>query len=1208
MIQFRFLLFSLLLLLFGTSFSQGLEFTENRGQWDSHVKLKTDMSNGALFLEAQGYTVVQHNDADLRRITTRLHGIADSIASSSGSAAKSIKPGDENTEVLHSHAYKMLFANSNPNPQIFKEKPQPGYNNYFLGNDSSKWAASCKIYGAITMKGVYPGVDVRYYGNNGGLKYDILVQPNTDLSKLALNYEGVDGLEVKNGDLYVKTSVATTRELYPYTYQIVNGLRQQVSCRYKIYNHTVRFELEKYDHSLPLVIDPTPVFTTFTGSRSDNWGYTATYGPGDVAYAGGIVFGTGYPTNTGAYQTNFGGGSNSGEGLPFDIGIIKLSADGSQRLYATYIGGSGNEAPHSMIADAQGNLIVAGRTSDASFPARLVNTPGGSSVGGGWDIVVFKLNVTGTALIGSLRLGGSGNDGVNIRNKYPSPARESLMQYYGDDSRSEVIVDGEGNILVASNSQDANFPVTANAAQTAKSGGQDALLLKFTPNLSALTYATFFGGSKNDAAYVLGISPETGNIYVGGGTESDNIPGNKTGTVGPSFNGSTTNGDIDGFVAEFTPGGTLVRSTYIGTTSIEQVYGLKFDRYGYPYIMGTSQGNFPVANAVFRQAGGKQFIAKLQKDLSGYVYSTVFGTNSIVPNISPIAFLVDRCQNVYVSGWGGPVPTANAFAIAGTTGMTVTPNALDASTDGRDFYFFVLERDAASQLYGSFFGQTGGYPDHVDGGTSRFDENGVIYQGVCANCGRDVPFPTSPGAWAGTNGSTVCNQAITKIAFNLAGVNSGVKSSIRAVDGDTSDCVPVTVRFRDTVAVAKSYEWTFGDGSPTIRTLTADISHTYTQIGTYRVILVAVDSTKCFPRDTSFTTIRVREDYATVKGSAAKLPPCTSTNYQFTNLSVPYTGKPFKTNSFLWIWGDGTADLVAGTTPVTHLYPGYGTYNAKLVLTDTSYCNAPDTFPISVRIAPNVRASTSTPLYGCAPYNAVFTNTSLGGTDFFWDFNDGTTSTEISPTHLFLTPGVYRVRLIALDTTTCNRIDTAYFNITVSGSPTAAFTYTPNPPQENAISVFTNQSQGAVRYRWYFGDDDSLYTYRLDTTVRHIYNETRRYMPCLVAINQYNCPDTACQNLNAIINPLLDVPNAFTPNNDGVNDQAVVIGYGITKLTFRIYNRWGQLMFETTNRKLGWDGRYNGKPQPMDVYAYTLEAEFFDGKKARKQGDITLLR
>ena len=1202
MIQFRILVSFLLLFSGLASFSQGLEFTENKGQWDSRVKMKTDMSNGALFLEAQGYMVAQHNADDLKRITTQLHGID---LGTSSIASKSIKPGDDDNLILHSHAYRVQFANSNLNPQIIKEKPQPGTNNFYLGNDPSKWGSDCKIYGAAVYKNVYPGVDVRYYGDNGRLKYDILVQPNADLSKLALDYTGVENMEIKNGDLYIKTSVATTRELYPYTYQIVNGQRQQIGCRYKLYNHTVRFDLDKYDRSAPLVIDPVPIFTTFTGSRADNWGYTATYGPGGVGYAGGIVFGTGYPTSTGAYQTNYGGGGvspeNSGSG--FDIGIIKLSADGSQRLYATYVGGQGNEAPHSMIADAQGNLVVAGRTTSSTFPGTKIGP------GGNWDIVVFKLSATGNALIGSLIVGGDGNDGVNIRNKYPAPARESLMQYYGDDSRSEVIVDNAGNILLASCTQSSNFPVTTGSAfQPVKSGEQDALFLKFTPNLTGLTYGTFFGGTKNDAGYVLGVSPETGNIYMGGGTESDDIPGNKTGTVGPNLHGSTASGDIDGYVTEFGVDGNVIRSTYIGTGGVDQVYGLKFDRYGFPYVMGTTLGNFPIINAAFSQPGSKQFIAKLQKDLSGYVYSTIFGTNSSTPNISPIAFLVDRCQNVYISGWGGPINTSAAFLVAGTAGMSTTAGAIKTTTDGRDFYFFVLQRDATAQLYGSFFGQNNGFTDHVDGGTSRFDENGVIYQGVCANCGRDVPFPTSPGAWAPTNGSSVCNEAITKIAFDLAGVNSGVKSSIRAVDGDTSDCVPVTVKFRDTVAVAQSYEWNFGDGSPSVRTVVADISHIYTQVGTYRVMLVAVDSTKCYPRDTTYTNIRVREDYATVKASAGKLPPCTSTNYQFNNLSVPYTGKPFKANSFRWIWGDNTPSVVAGTAPVTHLYPGYGTYNAKLVLEDTNYCNAPDTFPISVRIAPNVRASTSTPLYGCAPYNAVFNNTSLGGTDFDWDFGDGTTSTEISPTHLFATPGVYRVRLVALDTTTCNRIDTAYFNITVSGSPTAAFVYTPNPPQENTISVFTNLSQDAVRYRWYYGDGDSLYTYRRDTTVRHIYNETRRYVPCLVAINQYNCPDTACTNLDAIIVPLLDVPNAFTPNGDGVNDRAVVIGYGITKLTFRIYNRWGQLVFETNDRKLGWDGRFNGKAQPMDVYAYTLEAEFFDGKKARKQGDITLLR
>jgi gliding motility-associated-like protein len=1218
MIRYKFW-FLLLFIIAGKSFAQNLELVENKGQWDAHVKLKGAMNNGAFFLQSQGYKVVQHNEEDLDAVSSYNHGHAHKNHTD---AAKSIKGGkpENNVVVLHSHAYEVLFSGSNTTPQIIMEKPQPGYNNYFTGDDPSKWGTNCKIYNAVTYKNMYPGVDVRYYSSDGRLKYDIIVQPNADISKLALQYIGVDGLEVKNGDLYVKTSVGDIKELYPYTYQLQQGQRTAIECKYKVSGNTVRFQLGNYNRSSVLVIDPTLAFSTFTGSTSDNWGYTATYGPGGVAYGGGIVFGTGYPTSNGAFQTTFNGGENEGSGVSgYDIGIIKLNSNGTQRLYATYIGGNKNEAPHSMITDAQGNLFVAGRTRSLDFPKRgtgVIGTNGGDD---DWDVVVFKLNVTGNTLIGSLRIGGSSNDGVNIRNKYPNPNRESLMQNYGDDSRSEIILDGSGGVLVASSSQSTNFPVTPNAAQLTKSGFQDALLLKFDINISAMTYATYLGGNLNDAAYVISVSPETGNIFVGGGTESNNFPGNKTGTVGPVFHGTAgtevNKGDIDGFIAEFSNSGTtLIRSTYIGTVSIDQVYGLKFDRFGFPYIMGTTLGSFPIStNAIFRQTGGKQFIAKLQKDLSSYVYSTVFGSGGSTPNISPIAFLVDRCENVYISGWGGSIGgSGTEFFNSGTSGLSITPDAIKSTTDGKDFYFFVLQKDAVAQLYGSFFGQTStataDTPDHVDGGTSRFDEDGVIYQGICANCNRNAPFPTTQGVWAPINGSTNCNEAIIKIEFNLAGISAGVKSSIGAVDGDTSGCVPITVNFRDTVALGKSFEWNFGDGSPSVTTTTANTSHTFNTVGVYTVRLIAVDSTKCFPRDTSYVNVYVREDYVPLNAQAVKLPPCQSTTYRFDNLSTPFPGKPFKANSFRWIWGDNSPDVVTGSAPVTHNYPGFGTYNAKLVLEDTNYCNAPDTFFLTVRVSPNVRASTSTPLSGCAPYNAVFTNTSLGGLSFFWDFGDGTTSQEINPVHLYPTPGVYRVKLIAIDSTTCNGIDSAFYNITVSGSPTAAFTYSPNPAQENTISTFTNTSTGAIRYRWYFGDGDSLYTVRQDTVVRHLYNATQQFRPCLVAINQFNCTDTSCQNLDAIVSSLLDVPNAFTPNGDGANDRAVVIGFGITRLTFKIYNRWGQLVFETNDRKLGWNGIYNGKPQPMDVYAYTLEAEYFDGKKERKQGDITLIR
>lgn len=1190
----------IILLLFYFGFSQNFELVENKGQWNEKVKFAGRLSTGGFFLEPQGYKVLQHNQDDLAEITAQLHGhktIETKTQIATADKFSKIKL-TANDLILHSHAYEVLFTQSNPNPEVVAEKPQPGYNNYFLGNDKSKWAGNCKIYGAVTYKNMYRGIDVRYYSDNNNLKYDIIVQPYADISKLALQYDGTDGLEIKNGDLYIKTSVGEIKEQYPYAYQLINGVRTRIDCKYKLLGNTVYYQLSNYDPSKTVVIDPTLIFSTFTGSQADNWGYTATYGPDGAMYGGGIVFGNGYPVSNGAFQTNYGGGTNTGEGDGFDIGIIKLSANGSQRIYATYVGGNGNEAPHSMIVDAQGNLIVAGRTTSSNFPAFVKRGPLG-----GWDIIVFKLNNTGNAMVGSMQLGGSADDGVNIRNKYPNPTATSLMENYGDDSRSEVILDNGGNIILASCTQSADFPVTPNAFQLTKAGGQDALFLRFDANLTTQIFTSFLGGSNNDAAYVLNSNPQTGEVWIGGGTESANFLGDKTGTIGPNFNGN-----IDGFVAIIT-GTVLTKSTFIGTVGNDQVYGLKFDNNGFPYIIGTTTGNFPIQNAAFSQVNGKQFIGKLKTDLSGYVYSTVFGSGDLNPNISPIAFLVDRCENVYVSGWGGSLTDNNPFHSAGTNRLSVTPDAIQSTTDGRDFYFFVLEKDASRQLYGSFFGQNGGATDHVDGGTSRFDNNGVIYQAICANCGGGTPFPVTPGAWSTANrAGSGCNEALLKIEFNLAGVKGGIKPSIGGIDGDTSGCVPLNINFRDTVALAKSYEWNFGDGSGDFTTTSSTVSHVFNTIGTFKVRMIAIDSTKCYPRDTSYVNVKIRNDAATLNAFAMKIPPCESTTYQFINLSTPSAGKSFGNNSFTWIWGDNSPNVVTGINMITHSYPGVGNYNAKMVLNDTNFCNSPDTFSVRVSIAPNVKAAFITPTSGCAPYNASFTNTSLGGTTFSWNFGDGSNSNSFSPNHIYASPGIYTIKLTVIDSSTCNIIDSTLFTITVSDKPTASFIYTPNPPIENESTTFINNSLDAVKYIWLFGDGDFLNTFRKDTTIIHQYNETKSFQPCLVAINQFNCLDTACLSINIVVNPILDVPNAFTPNGDGVNDIAKVIGVGISRMDFRIYNRWGQLLFQTNSRKQGWDGSYKGKQQPMDVYAYVLDAEFFNGQKVRKQGDITLIR
>src|SRR5438874_2280243 len=481
------------------------------------------------------------------------------------------------------------------------------------------------------------------------------------------------------------------------------------------------------DLSSTLVIDPSLIFCSFTGSTADNWGFTATYGPDGSMFGGGIVFDPGFPVSPGAFQTNFGGGVSSEFGPNgFDIGIIKLSPNGSNRIYATYLGGSGNEFPQSLICDAQGELIVAGRTNSPDYPTTPSGSGGLIGPGGGFDIILTKLNAAGNGLIGSKKIGGDRDDGANI-SPYGTGA-SSLQHNYGDEARSEVILDNAGNIYLGSCTQSKNFP-TVSAFQSSNGGAQDGVVLKMSPDLSTLLFSTYLGGDGNDAAYVLDINPVNGNLYVAGGTESstNSFPGNHAGTIGPNYSGG-----IDGFVAIIS-GTSLLRSAFLGTSSYDQVYGIKFDKNGFPYVMGQTTGTWPHINAAYFNNGGKQFIAKLKPDLSAYVYSTVFGSGSVLPNISPTAFLVDHCENVYVSGWGGCFcqgsPATFAYPNAGTAGLPVTPNAIKGTTDGRDFYFFVLKKDAGSQLYGSFFGETNSYgTDHVDGGTSRFDQNGIIYQ------------------------------------------------------------------------------------------------------------------------------------------------------------------------------------------------------------------------------------------------------------------------------------------------------------------------------------------------------------------------------------------------------------------------------------------------------------------------------------------------
>ena len=1203
-----------------SSFAQ-LQFIENKGQWDSKVAFKSDISNGAFFLQKNGFSVVLHNEDDLKNFSDHQHNhlnIDSNRAVSKNNNNRSSLPQKDNF-IIRSHAYQVNFLGASTNVQITPDKALATYNNYFIGNDKSKWKGGCKIYQGVTYKNMYPGIDIRYYTDAGTLKYDLIVHPGGNINNIALKYEGTDKLEIKNKELVISTSVGEVKELYPYSYQIEKNGKTTIDCKYVVKDNVVRFKVRNYSPDATLIIDPTLIFSSFTGSSTDNWGYTATPGPDGSFFAGGISFGTGYPTSPGAYDEIYNGGASEDANGPFDIAIIKLSPDGVNRLYGTYLGGAnGNEQPHSMICDAQGNLVVAGRTTSSDYPVTtaFIGKPGGH------DIVITKLNAAGTALIGSVKIGGSGDDGVNIKAKYSPLPQDALPQTdgafetrrnYGDDARSEVILDGGGNILLASCTQSEDFPVTSGAFQGSFGGGrQDGVILKFTPNLTGLIFSSFFGGGGSDACFVLSINPATGNLYVAGGTTSATLPGIIAGSATePGIGITNQGGATDGFVTEIkADGSAIIKTIFTGTTGNDLVYGIQFDKFGFPYIMGATTGNWPVKNAAFSNAGAKQFIAKLKPDLSGFLYSTIFGSSSPVPNISPVAFLVDRCQNVYVSGWGGKFNSDRQYPCAGTRGMPVTANALKSNTDGGDFYFFVLEKNAVSQLFGSFYGQTGGFDDHVDGGTSRFDANGIIYQAMCANCGGPRTsgfFPTTPGVWATTNGSAGgCNEAAVKIEMNFGGIGASVKATINGVF-DTVGCVPLTIQFTDTLAKGKTYIWDYGDPFSVKKDTTFapknSTVHTYSRVGLYRLMLVSIDSTTCNIADTAYINVKVGNNQVVPDFFATKIQPCTNLSYNFTNTTTAVLPN-FKATSFLWDFGDGTPPVRSGFNIQQHTYKSVGTYNVKLLVDDTIFCNAPDSMVRQVRLAVTVKAQFKTPAKGCKPYHALFDNTSLGGTDFKWDFGDGSTSTLINPSHLFPSAGTYTVKLTANDASTCNKFDSTTFLITVYEIPTANFSASPNPAPENTPVQFRNLSVGATSYIWDFGNGQTS----VETNPLYQFLATGTFNVCLQAINPAGCIDTFCLGVAAKILPLIDVPNAFTPGKFGKNSVVRVEGFGIGKMNWKIYNRWGQVVFAATEKSQGWDGTFKGALQPLEVYTYTLDVEFTDGKKFRKTGDITLLR
>ncbi|MBS1776481.1 MAG: PKD domain-containing protein [Bacteroidetes bacterium] len=1193
--KYRFYLLYWLLIFFYPlkAFSQNapLEFIENQGQWSGNFQYKSSSLNSDIYLAKNSvrYVIGASNNRDL--LDAFRHG--------------SIKE----QPLLKFHAYQMTLEGATTQ-EIAGSKKQIYYYNYFLGNDPNKWKTGIYPFLALDYSAVYPYVDMHLSSEKGNLKYDFIVKPKGNAEQIRLRFDGLDAMALKQQNLILKTSVGDVTELKPYAYQVINGEKQEIKCRYSLQGNVLSFRFpEGYNENETLVIDPTIVFCTFTGSTADNWGFTATYDNQGNFYAGGLVSGMGYPVSLGAFQTTYGGGQQSGtftdstHGSDYacDIGIMKLDATGANKIYATYIGGSDNEQPHSLIVDANNNLIIAGRTYSNNYPVSAGAFD--NSYNGGGDIILTKLNATGTALLASTFLGGTKEDGVNFNSL--ETVFGGLKHNYGDDARSEVMVDNAGNIYLTSCTKSTNFPITSTAFQSSFQGLQDAVVIKMNPNLSAMIYGTYLGGSGQDAGYVLELDHGENNFYVAGGTGSSDFP-STSGTIWGSYQG----GSADGFIVKFQNSFpyTLSKATFVGRNDYDQVYGLQLDVQNNVYVMGqTLGGTFPVSAGVYNNPNSSQFILKTDANLSTILLSTVYGSGiSNKTNISPVAFLVDTCNNIYISGWGGGLGFSPSNV--GTTvnmPLSVAPaTPAQSITDGNDFYFIVLSSGMQSLLYATYYGRISSDPgkgEHVDGGTSRFDKNGVVYQAICGGCAGNglsaPPFPTTPGSLSPTNGSSNCNEVALKIAFQL----TALKANAITIK-DTVGCAPFKVKFTNNSVNAVTYKWYFGDGSQPDTTFSP--SHTFNIPGTYTVKLVVTNPGACYKTmDSTFVTIMVDSSSIHSNFTYNILNSCNPYLVSFNNTSV-FSAKPGAQSrtKFTWYFDDGTT--FAGANPPNHNFPDTGTYTVMLVMVDTASCNNPDTMRKTFKLSSDFVKAHFIPDSVCVGTSILFSNQSSNALSYVWNFGNGNTSNAASPTFTYTTPGTYTVTLVALNSGTCNKSDSSTKKVVIWPLPKADFNYTPLIPVANEAIKFTNTSKDADTYFWGFGDGSSSTL----ANPSHLYNKTGRYKVCLEAKNKFGCVNQTCKYVDAEIYPAIDVPTAFSPNGDGVNDVLYVRGAAVDKLLFRVYNRWGEKVFETNDINVGWDGNYKGKPQEVEVYAWVLEATFLDGTTESRSGNVTLLR
>ena len=672
-----------------------LSFEDNQGQSVSQVKF---LAHG------QGYELF---------LTDRAAVLA--FSKSENAPSKQNRGKDGRASQITARAVKtdvvqMELAGASSGLQVTGAERLPGKANYFIGSDPAKWHADIPTYAKVKYASVYPGVDLVFYGNQHQLEYDFVIAAGADPKPVRLHFAGAKRLKVMaNGDLMV---VARNGELAfhkPVVYQLKDGKCEAIEGRFELLaKSNVAFAIGNYDHGRQLVIDPTLVYSTYLGGSGigpsplgDNANGIAADSFGDT-YIAGVTFSPDFPVTSGSFQTVYKGSRVEFQpDLVSSAFVTKINAAGTAILYSTFLGGSGNlghgvtgpgDGANAIAVDSNGNAYITGSAGSINFPVtsgafRRANTAKSNYT---TNAFITKLNPTGSSLVYSTYLGGSG-----IPGSYNFPFNGPF-----GDSGSAIAVDTDGDAYVAGIAFSADFPLSRDAVQkingAANNQSSNGFVAKLNAQGSDLVYSTYLGGSQgtrndspSDSANGIAVDGD-GNAYVTGTAVTTDFP--VTGGAFQQLNkcsGAFAQGIVptgNAFVTKFNPAGSeLVYSTYLGGSGTADTYGerlcdtgtaIALDSFRNAYITGsTASLDFPVTGGAFqtvRHGAGiltNAFVTKLNTDGSELVYSTYLGGSGTAGNPT---FIVNDIGNAIA------VDTAGDAYVAGSTGSYDFPITIDA--------------------------------------------------------------------------------------------------------------------------------------------------------------------------------------------------------------------------------------------------------------------------------------------------------------------------------------------------------------------------------------------------------------------------------------------------------------------------------------------------------------------------------------------------